>query len=208
MPHFTGDHLIIASEDNPFWKSFLPPLQNLPENLHSKIRAAYQKSDGTYSMQPFFDLLAIHEFAHAYHEQNGLNMQRKWMQELFANLMLHTFVAEKKPELLPVLKAFPQMVVEGGSSEYKYISLSDFENIYDDTQKGMTAQNYGWYQCNLHVEARRIYETGGRKVLKKLWKSLKKHQENMTDSQFAKILQTEVHPSVANVYLNWNKKQK
>jgi hypothetical protein len=43
-------------------------------------------------------------------------------------------------------------------------------------------------------------------VLKKLWNTLKKNQENMSDDEFVQMLKTEVHPSVANIYLNWNRK--
>lgn len=155
-------------------------------------------------MMPFFDLLALHELGHPYHEQGGLKMQRKWMQELFVNLMLHTYVAEKEPQLLPALETFPNMVVSAGTAEYKFTSLADFERLYEGL--GMGPKNYGWYQSKLHVAAKNIYNAGGAKVMKKLWASLKKHPENMSDDAFVKMLKKEVHFSVADVYLKWNKK--
>lgn len=206
MPHNIDYYrLAIASEDNPFWKSFLPSLENLPLALVERINNSYRKTDGSYSMQPFFDLLALHEMGHSYHEQAGLKMQRKWISELFVNIMLHTYVAEMQPELLPALETFPEMVIGAGSSEYRYTSLKDFEEKYDDTGQGMTAKNYGWYQSNLHHAAKQIYNAGGKMVLLKLWNALKKHQEDMDNEKLVEILKKEVHPSVANVYLNWNK---
>lgn len=206
FPH-NIDHvrLAIGANDNAFWQSFLPPIDQLPKEVLKKINQAYQKNDGTYSMQPFFDLLALHEMAHSYHSQAGLQMQRHWMTELFANLMLHTYVAEVQAELLPALETFPEMVIGAGSDKFPFTNLADFEAKYSTLHKGsMTPENYGWYQSMLHHAAGKIYNTGGKEVLVKLWTVLKKYQEIMTDAEFVAILQKEVHPAVADVYLNWN----
>lgn len=204
FPHnIDMERLAIAADDNPFWQSFLPPLDKLPPPLIAQINNAYGKPDGGHTMMPFFDLLALHEMGHSYHTQAGLKMHRYWMGELFVNIMLHTYIAEKQPELLPALETFPNMVVDFGTAEYKYTSLEDFEKLYETL--GMGPKNYGWYQSKLHSAAKDTYNAGGKYVLKKLWKALKKHQEDMTDEAFANMLNKEVHPSVANVYLNWNK---
>ncbi len=205
MPHYPDStRLVIAAEDNDFWRSFLPPLEKLPPALADKIKKAYTNKEGQLSMMPFFDLLALHELGHGFHIQGGLKMQRKWMGELFVNIMLHTYIADNEPHLLPALETFPEMVVAAGKNEYRFTSLADFEKYYDDAGKGMTAKNYGWYQCNLHVGGKNIYNAGGATVLKKLWEALKKNQENMSDDEFVQMLKIEVHPSVANVYLKWN----
>ena len=194
--------LAVAAEDNDFWRSFLPPVDKLPPAMAAQVAKAYGKADGSYSMMPFFDLLALHEVGHSYTAQAGLKMHRKWMGELFVNIMLHTYVAEQQPELLPALEAFPNMVVEGGTADYQFTSLQDFERLY--ATLGMGAKNYGWYQCKLHSAAKDIYKAGSKTVMSKLWKALKKHQEEMTDEEFANMLNAEVHPSVANVYLEWD----
>ncbi len=143
MPHYPDSaRLIIASEDNDFWKSFIPPLDQVPSDLANQIRKAYTSGDGTLSMMAFFDLLALHELGHGFHEQAGLKMQRLWMQELFCNIMLHTYIAEKEPENLPALEVFPEMVVAGGITGYSFTTLADFEKRYDN----MDPKNYGWYQ--------------------------------------------------------------
>jgi hypothetical protein len=195
--------LAIAAEDNEFWRSFLPSVDKLPPPMAAQVKKAYGKPDGSYSMMPFFDLLALHEMGHSYTAQAGLKMHRNWMGELFVNIMLHTYVAERQPELLPALEAFPNMVVGAGTAEYTFTSLEDFEKLY--ATLGMGPKNYGWYQCKLHSAAKNIYNAGGKEVIKKLWKALKKHQEKMTDEEFADMLKKEVHPSVANVYVKWNK---
>lgn len=203
FPHNPDNiNLVIAAEDNPFWQSFLPPVEKLPSPMATAVTEAYSRPDGSYSMMPFFDLLALHEMGHSYHSQAGLQMQRNWMNELFVNIMLHTYIAENQPELLPALVTFPNMVVGAGASEYRYTSLEDFERLYPSM--GMDPKNYGWYQSRLHSAASDIYNLGGKDVLRKLWIALEKYQEVMPDEALAKMLHQEVHPSVANVYLNWN----
>ncbi len=72
----------------------------------------------------------------------------------------------------------------------------------------MGPKNYGWFQCRLHSAAKDIYNSGGEKVLKRLWKALKKYQKEMTDPELASMLEKEVHPAVANVMLKWNESLK
>lgn len=200
MPHYTEDErLVIASEDNNFWKSFIPPPDRLPPDLAAKIKYAYSTADGTLSMMAFFDLLALHELGHGFHDQGGLTMQRLWMQELFCNIMLHTYIAENEPTNLPALEAFPEMVVAAGTTGYEFTTLADFERLYDK----MDAKNYGWYQCRLHVAGKSIYHAGGEKTFVKLWKGLKDNSEKMTDDQFASFLSKKVNKVVAEVQTDW-----
>jgi len=202
FPHNLDEvRLVIAAADNDFWRSFLPPVSQLPPPIAVQVKKAYGKPDGSYSMMPFFDLLALHEMGHSYTGQAGLKMHRNWMGELFVNIMLHTYVAEQQPELLPALETFPNMVVGAGTAEYKFTSLEDFEKLY--ATMGMGPKNYGWYQSKLHSAAKDIYNAGGKRVLQKLWTALKKHQEIMSDEEFVSMLKNEVHPAVANVYLEW-----
>jgi len=203
MPHYTGNKtLIIASSDNNFWKSFIPPLEKLPPSLAEKIKNTYKTIDGKLSMQPFFDLLAIHELGHAFHIQGGLTMQRKWMGELFCNIFLHTYISENEPSLLPALEIFPEMVVAAGTAGYKFTALDEFENNYTELGKEHP-KNYGWYQCRLHVAAKNIHNAGGKKVLVKLWNALRSTSAKMDDKQFASFLKRKVHPSVSDVLLKW-----
>lgn len=210
MPHYPNsaqlpeaqgdrDRLVIAAEDNDFWRSFVPSLEQLPPAMAEDVRSAYTSGSGELSMMPFFDLLALHELGHGFHFQAGLNMQRFWMQELLANMMLHTYVAENEPEALPALETLPEMVVRAGSAEYEHTSLADFERLYT----GMDAKNYGWYQSRLHVAAKQIYEAGGKEVVSRLWDALKNNEEDLSDAQLIELLETEVHQSVADVVLKW-----
>lgn len=203
FPHnIDSARLAVAAEDNDFWKSFLPDVKQLPDPLAAQVYDAYGRSDGSFSMMPFFDLLALHEFGHSYTAQAGLNMHRYWMGELFVNIMLHTFVAEVEPWRLPALTTFPNMVIAACTREFRFTSLEDFEKLYPTL--GMGPKNYGWYQCRLHAAAKDIYNLAGKSVLRKLWNALKKYQTPMSDEAFVEMLGREVNPSVAAVILNWD----
>jgi hypothetical protein len=205
MPHYTsGQTLIVASEDNDFWKSFIPPLDQLPSELAQQISSAYSDNNNGLSMRAFFDLLAIHELGHIFHIQGGLKMQRKWMGELFSNIFLHTYIAEKEPELLPALTVFPKMVVSSTKKgELKYTTLNELESNYDIISQ-QYPNNYGWYQCRWHIAAANIYDEGGISAFKNLWQELKNQIEPLDDAAFATLLSTKVHLSVADVLLKWD----
>lgn len=204
MPHYADSQtLIVAAENNDFWKSFIPPLDKLPEEYASAIRETYKDSKGGLTMEPFFDLLAIHELGHAYHKQGGLQMQRNWLGELFVNLFLHSYIAEKEPRLLPALTIFPKMVVAvTNSASLKYTSLQDLETNYAEIAQ-QYPQNYGWYQCRWHKEAGGIYDKGGLVIIKKLWSALKNQKEILNDQALASLLTDNVHASVADVLQQW-----
>ena len=207
MPHYSNDNtLVVPAVDNPFWKSFIPPLDQLPADLRSIIQDVYKNDKGEISMQAFFDLLALHELGHAFHFQGGLNMQRKWLQELFVNILLHTYIAENEPAALPALSLFPNMVVGSGSQEYKYTSLKDIEDKYDEIGK-LHPKNYGWYQCRWHLAAASIYDSGGKPVPGKLWHALKASQGKMDDEQLA-VLLSAVNKTLGDVMKNWDKDTK
>lgn len=207
MPHYTDtETLVVAIEDNPFWQSFIPPLDQLPNELADQIRKTYSK-DGKLTMQPFFDLLAIHELGHAFHTQGGLNMQRMWMGELFCNIFLHTYVAEKEPEALPALTVFPNMVVAAGAKEYTYTRLQDIEERYNEIGQ-QHAKNYGWFQCRWHAGAGKIYDAGGKAVTVKLWSALKEQKEKLSDDALVTLLEQKTHKSLADLIRNWDSETK
>lgn len=205
MPHYNDNNmLIVASEDNDFWKSFIPPINDLPETLAQQIKNTYSDKNGNLSMKAFFDLLAIHELGHAYHNQGGLKVQRKWMGELFANILLHTYIAENEPELLPALTLFPKMVVSStNKTELKYTSLIDLETNYNELGQKYP-KNYGWYQCRWHMAADKIYEDGGINAMKNLWLALKTEQDILNDTNFTKMLEEKTHQAIADVPLKWD----
>lgn len=205
MPHYTSNKtLIVASEDNDYWRSMVPAADKIPAAYAGLIKATYTDKKGGLTMEPFFDLLAIHELGHAYHNQGGLVMQRKWMGELFPNILLHTYIAEKEPKLLNALRAFPKLVVATTDrSTLNYTTLQELEANYNQIGPNYP-QNYGWYQCRWHIAAGEIYDAGKIEAFKNLWLTLKTQREILSDPEFAGLLHEKVHKSVADVQTNWD----
>jgi hypothetical protein len=204
MPHYRNDStLIVAAADNEFWRSFIPPLDQLPAELREKLQVTYKNEKGLLSMQPFFDLLALHELGHAFHFQNNIKMQRKWMGELFVNILLHTYIAEREPGSLPALSLFPQMVVSEGKTAYKFTTLDQVDQFYDEIAQ-QYPRNYGWYQCRWHLAAGAIYDSAGPGVVRKMWNALQDQKKILDDQQLILLLEKSVHPSVADMIKNWN----
>lgn len=199
MPHYSNERLIIASQNNDLWKSIFLPLDQLPKDLADKFTQVYKTGDGTLSMISFFDLLALHELGHGFHIQAGLEMHRLWMQELFCNLMLHTYIAENEPESLPELEVLPEAVVAVGTKGFEFTAMTDFEKMYSS----MDFKNFAWYQCKLQIAAKNIYNSGGEKIFIKLWQGLKEHKEEMTDAQFAEFLTDKVSSEIAKIQTDW-----
>jgi hypothetical protein len=205
MPHYdeTRDILIMASDNNEFWHSFIPPIDQMPKELADKISTTYVDKHKNLTMQAFFDLLAIHEIGHAYHFQKGLNVQRMWMGELFCNILLHTYIAENEPEQLSALTVFPQMVIAGGTDGFVYTSLSDIEQRYEEIGQ-KHPRNYGWYQCRWHSAAANIYDTGGIETFIKLWTAFSEQKDTLNDEELVSLLSEKVNQSVADVRLRWD----
>lgn len=205
MPHYTNDKtLIVASDDNDYWKSMVPALEKIPEAYIQLVKESYSNPKGGLTMEPFFDLLAIHELGHAYQNQGGLVMQRKWMGELFANILLHTYIVENEPDLLPALTTFPKMVVATtDKSTLKYTTLTDLETYYNVIGPNYP-ENYGWYQCRWHIAAGEIYEASNIQGLKKLWQTFKTQKKILSDAELGELLEHKVDKSVADVPRNWN----
>lgn len=204
MPHFTDDKLIVASEDNAFWKSMVPPAEQIPEGLRGKFTRAYTNTQDELTMEAFFDLLVIHELGHAYHNQGGLLVQRRWMGELFANILLHSYIAVNEPHLLDALTSFPEVTVATISkASLKFTTLPELEANYDLLGREYP-QNYGWYQCRWHMAAGKVYDASKLEGIKNLWRALKEFQQPFDDDAFTSMLRDKVHGSVADVPARWN----
>lgn len=199
-PHFADEHTIVAAgEHNGYWRSIAPFALTLPAPQAETFRAAYRQPDGSVDLSHFFDFFPVHEMAHLFHYQAGFEFPRRWLMELFCNLAMHTYLAREEPDQLAVLIPFPQLIVDLGHDQYPHHTLDDFERLYER----VAPDNYGWYQCQFLVAARRIYEAGGEAVLQRLWQTFRGGSEPLTDEQLAQFLKENVHPEVERVVNSW-----
>lgn len=203
MPHYkNSEELVVAAHDNELWRSFVPPMDQLPKVLADQIRNTYKNDDGTLGMQPFFDLLAIHELGHAFHLQAPIHTQRKWLGELLVNMMLHTYIAKHEPQLLPALTVFPKMVVAGGTEGFTYTRLEDVQERYEEIAS-RHPKNYGWYQSRWHQTAAEIYDAEGEQAVTHLWNALLNQKETLGDHELVAYLEKSKSLGVAKMIRQW-----
>lgn len=204
MPHFSpdGSYLIVAAEDNAFWKSQMPLVDQLSPEWQKAFQKAYTQADGSLSNRSFFDLLAIHELGHALHKQGKRFKQTYWLEEVYCNVFMHTFLAEKRPDLLPALETLPAFMAQIPGENFEYRTLQQFETDYWNI--GMKApMNYGWYQFRFHHASKLIYDHGGIDAFKSLWQFLGTHREKLSEDALTAKLTEKVHPYFGTLIKNW-----
>jgi hypothetical protein len=196
MPHYKwfSQSLRVAVEPGDFWIGFVEIIRNSSSDAYHELQSVYGRYGDEVDVSQFFNLLVVHELGHAVHHQGKCEFPRQWIMEFFCNLCLHAYVVSIEPEELPLLETFPRLMTEVAPSDFPYQSLDDLKRSYSN----MSPQNYGWYQTQLHVAAKRVYEAGGEKVLKKLWNTF-----HAPDSMVEERLRQYVHSSVAEIMTTW-----
>jgi hypothetical protein len=164
MPNYVAGNVVVAGQPSDFWRGFVDLVAEADPAGLETLRQAYD-ADGEIDLSRFFDLLAIHEIGHHFHHVGGVHFPRLWLMELFCNLCLHVYVAEQDADALPVLECFPAVVAAISPNCFPHPDLRAFEQLYNR----MPPQNYGWYECRLHVAAKRVYDAGGAAALRRLW---------------------------------------
>ena len=203
MPHTAaGNTLVVAAGPNPVWENTLPPLASLPPAAAEKLTATYRNAAGQLSLEKLFDLLALHELGHLYYRQAGLGSPRYWLEEFFASLVLHSYLATHEASQLPALEVYPQIVVDAtAASQLPFHTLPEFEQQYGRMEREQP-QNYGWYQCRLHRAVARVYNADPQ-ALTQLWQALRGNHLTYTDAELAAFLAARVSPELARVQTAW-----
>lgn len=203
MPHFIPNEkrLVVAAEDNAFWRMQLPDFSSLASPYKELFPMTYSLNEEV-SSRYFFDLLPIHELGHAWATKAGLNTQRLWLSEMLCNLMLHTFIAEERGEFLGALELLPMYWSNEDQSNYTYTSLEQFQDNYWEIGT-KSPRNYAWYQYRFHNAARKLYNEGGADVLINLWSFLSSNQETLDDEALLAGLRDEVHPYFEELWNEW-----
>ena len=203
MPHYGATTLVVAAEDNDFWRANMPPLHALTPEQQEVFRQVYTNEAGELSVRPFFDVLAIHELGHGWTGYHKIKRQRFWLEEIFCNVFLHTFIAEKHPELLPALEVLPMLQVTGTRDRFQYTTLTQFEEGYWIIGREAPV-NYGWYQFRFHYAAKQVYDHAGPQALKNLWNFMADQTDILDNETLLAGLHGEVHPAMADVYRRWD----
>ncbi|HLI00202.1 MAG TPA: hypothetical protein VKV06_05410 [Acidimicrobiales bacterium] len=202
MPAGTGD----------FWVSMAHDIREASPRGQTRLLATYPDGEGGLDLQPFFDLITIHELGHAFEVLGGLTLPTFWLGEVFANLALHAFVVTRRPEDLDTLEVLP--TVGAGSRRLAarwraegYSSLEDLEAHYTGGHQPMDPLNYVWYQCRWQRLVAKVFDADGEEALTRFWECFRRIDrstgDEVTTAQLARLLGDEVSETLGRAVKDW-----
>ena len=184
LPNAANGTLVVAGTEAPFWSSFV---EMAGPDGEAELLEVYGAPDRVIRLGPFMDLIAVHEVAHLFHE-GSQHFPRLWLQELFANLGLHAWVAERSPDQLRTLLTMPRLGATASPEAFESRTREDFEREYT----GMGGPNYVWFQFRLQMEAAALYDRAGSAAVRRLFEAFR-----LDDGALARKLEQEVDPGLA-----------
>jgi hypothetical protein len=185
LPNASNSTLVVAGTEAPFWGQLaeMVAAADQPELAHVYGNG----SDGAIELGPFFDLVVVHEVAHVFHQATS-HFPRLWLQELFANLCLHAWVAERAPQSLQILLTLPCLGAKAPPEAFAHHTRDDFELLYSS----VGGANYVWYQFRLQLEAASLYDRAGSAAVTRLFEAFR-----LDDDALARRLDEAVDPGLA-----------
>jgi hypothetical protein len=220
MPFFTDEDvedaagaLVMAAGAGSFWLELIEDLRVAsPRTAYPRLLDAYPDGAGGVDLQPFFDLIAVHELAHAFQEQGDLRLPTFWLGEVFANLALHAFVAAVRPDQLLTLEVLPsvgaasrnlatRMRAEGIST------LEDLDAHYlVSADEPLSPTNYVWFQYRWQRLVARVFDADGEAALVRLWECFHgrdRISKPATAAELTPLLSVEVSPQLGRAVRDW-----
>ncbi len=219
LPFFNNDDgqirsgiLMMPTESGAFWVGIVDDLRRASPLEFQRVVATYPDGSGGANLQPFFDLITLHELGHAFEVLGGLNLPTFWLGEIFANLAMHVFVATQRPGSLATLEVLPEV---GAASRRLtdrmraegYTSLEDLERYYTGGDYPMDPLNYVWYQYRWQRIAAAMYQEDGEKSLVRFWNCFQSPDRvsdgTMTTKVLVQLLISEVSKTLGWAISNW-----
>jgi hypothetical protein len=187
-PGADGVAIFVAATDSAL---FDEALKLIVADLPASERPAF---DAVYGSPPslgrFIDLLALHELAHLYHLQLPFDIPRRWLKELFCNVALEGYLADEEPDELPVVETLARAALH---IDPQRMPVRELERMDEADEL-----NYSWFELRFHEAAIRIWQAGGRELLKRMYDTLA--------ADFASGRETkldDIHPTIGDVERTW-----
>jgi len=204
--------ILMPAGGGDFWIQIAQDLREASPRGYAKLRAAYPDGAGGVDLQPFFDLITIHELGHAFEVLGDLRLSTFWLSEIFANLAMHAFVATQLPASLATLEVLP--TVGAGSRKLAarmraegYSTLEDLQAHYTGSNDSMNPLNYVWFQHRWLRLVAKMFEVDGEAGLVRFWDCF--HAVDRVDvgvataASLGPLLTTEVSPTLGRAVRAW-----
>ena len=219
LPFFNDDPgqirpgiVVMPAGGGEFWVAIGEDIRGASGRGYAKLRATYPDGAGGLDLQPFFDLVTIHELGHAFEVLGGLMLPTFWLGEIFANLALHAYVATRQPDRLRTLEVLP--TVGAGSRRLAarmraegYSTLDDLETHYTGGAQPMDPLNYVWYQHRWLRLAARVFDIDGEGVLTRFWECFHRTDHigsgEVKAASLAPLLAAEVSETLGQAVRRW-----
>lgn len=218
MPYFSSERgdrpgvLVMPVEAGAFWDSMAEELRDDPLGGYATLRTVYSNGSNGVDLQPFIDLVTLHELAHAFEVLGDLKLRTAWLGEIFANLALHTFVATRRPASLVSLETFSTVGAASESLSARmrsqgYSTLDEFEAHYPGSQEPISWVNYVWFQYRWQRLAAEMFYAEGDTALIRFWEcfhSSKNPVDNVvTADSLVALLTNDVSQTLGRVVRDW-----
>jgi hypothetical protein len=195
-----------------FWEGIGQDIRDASPRGYAKLLATYPDGTGGLELQPFFDLITIHELGHAFEVLGDLRLPTLWLSEIFVNLAMHAFVATQLPASLQTLEVLP--TVGAGSRKLAaqmraggYSTLEELQAHYTGGDDSMDPLNYVWYQHRWLRLAAKMFEVDGEDGLVRFWDCFhsvdRVNASEATAASLAPLLTTEVSPILGRAVRDW-----
>jgi hypothetical protein len=175
LPNADAGTLVVAGTEAGWWSELA---LMAGDDRQAEVATVYGGPDGNTHLGDFFDLVAVHEVAHLFCE-GMLVFPRMWLGELFANLALHAWVAQRAPDSLDTLTTLPRLAALGSGEEFEHRSRDEFERLYSS----VGGPNYVWYQFRLQVAAAELFDSVGEVAVQRLFDAFRVDGGTDRDSQ-------------------------
>ena len=179
---------------------------------YTRLLATYPDGADGLDLQPFFDLVTIHELGHAFEMLGDLRLPTFWLGEIFANLALHAFVATRQPESLNALEVLSTVGAQSRRLAARmraegYSTLEELEAHYRGDDHPMSPLNYVWYQYRWQRLAAKMFDADGENGLVRLWDCFHATDPlgsgEVTAASLATLLRTEVSETLGRAAQTW-----
>jgi hypothetical protein len=219
LPFFNDDDdqirpgiVVMPAGSGEFWSAIAQDLRDAAPRAFPELLAVYTHSGGGVDLQPFFDLITIHELGHAFEVLGDLRLPTFWLSEIFVNLAMHAFIATQLPAGLPTLETLPRV---GAASRMLatrmrtegYSTLEELEDHYTGGDEPMSALNYVWYQYRWMRLAAKVFAVDGEAGLIRFWDYFHETDQSpavqATAASLAPVLTTKISRTLGHAIRDW-----
>jgi hypothetical protein len=195
-----------------FWIGMGEDIREASPRGYERLLAQYPDGTGGLDLQPFFDLVTIHELGHAFAVLGDLRLPTFWLGEIFANLALHTFIATNRPDSLTTLEVLSTVGAQSRRLGARmraegYSTLEEHEAHYMGGNLPMSALNYVWYQYRWQRLVAKVFDADGEDGLVRFWNCFhgldRLGSGEIATASLALLLKTEVSDTLGRAIRIW-----